>query len=198
MAKSAARPKNRRMPAYFILWAHSRTTSTPHLQSKQQVTVGCIAATHQHFTTQPARFQQAATSAMSTLRMPLSAALHQRRQRARVDGAGDVRTNDWSPKSRTSLEPVLAKVGLVPQPTLRRRPSTVSSQPGAVYRCIASSTDNSWSGADGNQQLVSDSLVREEDAPLSQSSMDLPAYFAGAKISHVQPLHTPCPAGYRT
>lgn len=71
------------------------------------------------------------------------------------------------------------------------------SQPGAVYRCIAS-TDNSWSGADGNQQLVSDSLVREEDAPLSQSSLDLPAYFAGAKISHVQPLHAPCPAGHRT
>ena len=49
-----------------------------------------------------------------------------------------------------------------------------------------------------NQQLVSDSLVREEDAPLSQSSLDLPAYFAGAKISHVQPLHAPCPAGHRT
>ena len=75
--------------------------------------------------------------------------------------------------------------------------ATVRTQPGAVYRCIAS-TDNSWSGADGNQQLVSDSLVREEDAPLSQSSLDLPAYFAGAKISHVQPLHAPCPAGHRT
>lgn len=93
--------------------------------------------------------------------------------------------------ARTSQCPVPA--GAAAEPL---KPS-VSSQPGAVYRCIAS-TDNSWSGADGNQQLVSDSLVREEDAPLSQSSLDLPAYFAGAKISHVQPLHAPCPAGHRT
>lgn len=62
---------------------------------------------------------------MSTLRVAARRA--HRRQRARVDGAGDVQTNDWSPKSRTSLEPVLAKVDELPQPTLRRRPSTVSS-----------------------------------------------------------------------
>ncbi len=72
---------------------------------------------------------------------------------------------------------------------------TGCSQPGDVYRCIAS-TVSSRSGADGNKQLVSDSLVREEDAPLSQSSLDLPAYFAGAKISHVQPLHPPGPSGH--
>ena len=44
-----------------------------------------------------------------------------------------------------------------------------------------------------NQQLVSDSLVREEDAPLSQSSLDLPAYFAGAKIQSCATATRPLP-----
>ena len=65
-------------------------------------------------------------------------------------------------------------------------------QPGAVYRCIAS-TDNSWSGADGNQQLVSDSVVREEDAPALSKLIGLACLFRGRENQSCATATRPLP-----
>lgn len=70
--------------------------------------------------------------------------------------------------------------------------ATVRTQPGAVYRCIAS-TDNSWSGADGNQQLVSDSVVREEDAPALSKLVGLACLFRGRENQSCATATRPLP-----